>query len=80
VADMDETLKKSQAGGSVACREKVWSVVLGDDLVIVAKSEREMKEMMKSPGKTVKKKKLVEKTNMVVFNKRKTKSEENEWK
>jgi hypothetical protein len=50
--------------------------------MIVAKSEREMKEMMRSLGKNVKKKKLeinVEKRNMVVFNKRKTKSEENEW-
>ncbi|KAH0821952.1 hypothetical protein GEV33_000839 [Tenebrio molitor] len=35
--------------------------------------------MMKILGKNMKKKKLVEKTNMVVFNKRKTKSEENEW-
>jgi hypothetical protein len=48
----------------------------------VAKSEREMKEMMSILGKNVKKKKLeinVEKRNMVVFNKRKTKGEENEW-
>jgi hypothetical protein len=50
--------------------------------VIVAKSEREIKEMMKSLGKHVRKKKLevnVEKTKMMVFNKRKRKSEENEW-
>jgi hypothetical protein len=41
-----------------------------------------MKEMMKSLGKYVRKKKLegsVEKTKMMVFNKRKRKSEENEW-
>jgi hypothetical protein len=39
----------------------------GDDLVIVAKSEREMKEMMRGLAKYVKKKKLevnVEKTKM----------------
>jgi hypothetical protein len=47
------------------------------DLVIVAKSEREMKEIMKSLGKYVRKKKLevnVEKTKMMVFNKKKRNS------
>jgi hypothetical protein len=46
-------------------------------------SETEMKEMMRSLGKYVRKQKLdvnVEKTKMVVFNKRKRKSEENERK
>jgi hypothetical protein len=41
---------------------------------MVPKSEREMKEMMKNLGKYVMKKKLevdVEKTKMMVFNKRK---------
>jgi hypothetical protein len=73
VANMDEMLKKSQAGGSVIGREKVWSLALADDLVIVAKSEREMEEMMKNLRKYVRKKKLevnVEKTKMMVFNKR----------
>jgi hypothetical protein len=51
--------------------------------VVVVKSERDMKEMMRSLGKYVMKKKLevnVEKTTMLVFNKRKRKSDENEWK
>jgi hypothetical protein len=39
-----------------------------------------MNEMMKNLGKYVRKKKLeVEKTKMMVFDKRKRKSEENEW-
>jgi hypothetical protein len=48
----------------------------------VCESERERKEMMKNLGKYVRKKKQevnVEKTKMMVFNKRKRKSEENEW-
>jgi hypothetical protein len=64
----------------VVGREKIWSLAFADDLVIVAKSKREMKEMM-SRGKYVRKKKLevnVENTKMMVFNKRK--GEENEWK
>jgi hypothetical protein len=67
----------------VVGREKVWSLAFVDELVIVAKSEREMKEMVKSLGKYVRKKKLevnVEKTKIMVFNERKRKSEENEWK
>jgi hypothetical protein len=66
----------------VVGREKVWSLAFADNLVIVAKSEREMKEMMKNLGKYVRKKKVevnVEKTKMMVFNKRKRKSEANEW-
>jgi hypothetical protein len=41
-----------------------------------------MKEMMKNLGKYARKKKLevnVEKSEMMVFNKRKRKSEENDW-
>ncbi|KAH0819191.1 hypothetical protein GEV33_003600 [Tenebrio molitor] len=52
-------------------------------MVIVAKSEREMKEMMRNLEKYVRKKKLevnVEKTKMMVFSKRKRKNEESEWK
>jgi hypothetical protein len=54
-------------------REKVWSLAFADDMVIVAKSEREMKEMMRNLGEYVKKK-------MMVFNKKKRKNEESEWK
>jgi hypothetical protein len=51
----------------------------------VAKSERETKEIMRTLGKYVREKKLevnVEKTKMMVFNKRKKKNEENgrKWK
>jgi hypothetical protein len=63
---MDEMLKKAQAGGSVVDREKVWTLAFAADLVIVAKSEREMKVN-------------VQRTKMLVFNKRKRKNEENEW-
>ncbi|KAH0812552.1 hypothetical protein GEV33_010238 [Tenebrio molitor] len=64
-------------------REKVWSLAFADDMVIVAKSERKMKEMMRNLEKYVRKKKLevnVEKTKMMVFSKRKRKNEESEWK
>jgi hypothetical protein len=53
VADMDEMLKKAQAGESVVKREKVWSLVFADDMVIVVKSVKERREMMESLGKYV---------------------------
>jgi hypothetical protein len=62
--------------------EKVWNQTFTDFLAILAKSEREMKEIMKSLGKYVRKKKPevnVEKMKMMVFHKRKRKSEENDW-
>jgi hypothetical protein len=64
-------------------REKVWSLAFADDMVIVAKSEREMKETMRNLEKYVRKKNLevnVEKTKMMVFNKRTRKNEESAWK
>jgi hypothetical protein len=54
-------------------REKVWSLAFADDMVIVPKRDL---------GKHVTKKKQevnVEKTKMMVFNKRKRMSEESEW-
>jgi spore germination protein GerM len=64
-------------------KEKIWSLAFADDMVIVAKSEKEMKEMMRNLEKYVRKKKLevnVEKKKMMVFNKRKSKNEESEWR
>jgi hypothetical protein len=63
----------------VVAREKIWNLEFADDLII-GKSEREMKEILKNLGKCLRKKKLevnVEK-KIIVFNKRKRKSEENE--
>jgi hypothetical protein len=57
-------------GSSPQVAMQIMHTKLADDLVIVAKSEREMKEMIRSLGKHVRKKK---KTKMMVFNKRKRK-------
>jgi hypothetical protein len=70
VEDVDEMLTKARGGGVVVGREKVWSLAFANDMVIVAKSERKMKEMMRSLGKYVKKKEPevnVDKTKMMVF-------------
>jgi hypothetical protein len=53
--------------------EKVWSLAFANDLVIEGKSARV--EVWRKKNLEVN----VEKTKMMVFNKRKRKSEENEW-
>jgi hypothetical protein len=61
-------------GRSVVGREKVWNLAFANNLVIVAKSEREIKEMMNSLEKYVRKKKRevnVEKTKMTAVQERK---------
>jgi hypothetical protein len=58
VVDTNEILRKAQAGKSMVDIEKVWRLAFADDLVMLAQIEREMKEMMKSQGKYVRKKRL----------------------
>jgi hypothetical protein len=60
-----------RAARLVLCYLRYITLAFANDLVIVAKSEREMKEMMKNLGKYVRKEKLevnVKKTKMMVFN------------
>jgi chorismate-pyruvate lyase len=57
-----------RAARLVPCYLRYITLAFANDLVIVAKSEREMKEMMKNLGKYLRKKKLEVRKN-----------EENEW-
>jgi predicted nucleotidyltransferase len=63
--------------------QKPHRLAFADYLVIMAKSGRETKEMMRSLGKYVRRKKLevnVEKTKIMVFHNRRRRSEKNDWK
>jgi len=54
-------------------RKKVWCLSYADDIVCLAKSEREMKEMMRIAKKFFEKRRLivsVEKSKIVVFKKK----------
>jgi hypothetical protein len=50
LAEMNEMLKKAQAGGSVIGREQIWSLAFADDLIIVAKSERKRGRVKRMSG------------------------------
>jgi hypothetical protein len=64
VPDVDEMLRKAQAGEK-DCREKVRSLAFADDMVIAARSKRELKEMMRSLEKYLKKDSLAKNVNYV---------------
>lgn len=63
VADLEDEMKKEQVGGMQVRSERFWSLVYADDLVILAKNEEGMKEIMKRMEKYLKRKKLQLNTN-----------------
>lgn len=46
IADIEEVMRRGQAGGVVIGKEKIWTLAYADDLVLMAKDEKEMKEIM----------------------------------
>lgn len=40
-------MRKEQTGGVVVEKKKLWSLTYADDIVLLAKSEKEIKKMMK---------------------------------
>jgi hypothetical protein len=83
IGDIEEMFRKGQAGGVVVGKEKVWSLAYSDDLVVLAKEEKGMKEMLGNMEKYMRRKKLtvnVEKSKMMVFRKGGGRRKINEWR
>jgi hypothetical protein len=83
IGDIEEMFRKGQAGGVVVGKEKVWSLAYADDLVVLAKEEKGMKEMLGNMEKYMRRKKLtvnVEKSKMMVFRKGGGRRKINEWR
>jgi hypothetical protein len=83
IGDIKWMFRKGQAGGVVVGKEKVWSLAYADDLVVLAREEKGMKEMLGSMEKYMRRKKLtvnVEKSKMMVFRKGGGRRKVNEWR
>jgi len=47
VSNLEEEMDKGQTGGVVISKEKFWTITYADDIVLLAKREMDLKEMMK---------------------------------
>jgi len=52
-------MRKEQTGGVVMGKEKIWSISYTDDIMLLAKSEQELKGMMKRFRKYTERKGLI---------------------
>jgi len=80
--DLEAEMRKEQLGGMVVMgKEKFWLITYADDIVLVAKSEQELKSMMRRLKKYIDKKGLIlspGKSKMVMFEKRRGKTRKRE--
>lgn len=82
-ADLEEEMKKGLRGGIVVGGERIWSLAYADDIVLVAKEEEDMAEMMRRLERYLKGKKLrlnTEKSKIIRFRKGGGRSKEVVWK
>jgi len=47
VSNLKEEMERGQTGGVVIGKEKFWTITHADDIVLLAKREMDLKEMMK---------------------------------
>jgi len=47
VLDLEEEMEKEQIGDVVIGKEKFWTIMYADDIVLLARRKAELKEMMK---------------------------------
>ena len=82
LADIDDYLEKRQDGGIVLGKRKIWTLSYADDVVLLAKDEREMNEMIRNLENYVQRKKLtlnVNKSKILIFKKGRGKKEKIKW-
>lgn len=83
ISDLEETFQKGQAGGVVVGKTKFWSLSYADDLVLVARTELDLKSMLITLERYLDRRKLtlsVEKSKIMVFRKGGGKTRQRIWK
>ncbi|KMQ89609.1 rna-directed dna polymerase from mobile element jockey-like protein, partial [Lasius niger] len=82
IEDLEDEMKRGQIGGIKINREKVWSIMYADDVVLLAETEGELKDTMRRFRKYLGRKKLLlnaEKSKVLVFEKGRGKKRERSW-
>jgi len=72
IADVEEKMKKRQVDGVLIGKDKIWTLAYADDLVLLAKNEKSMKEIMRRLERYLRDKNLqlnAEKSKILCFRK-----------
>lgn len=56
MSDLEEEMAKGQTGGIVIGKEKCWTIMYADDVILLADREADMREMLKRFEKFTQKK------------------------
>lgn len=83
VIDLEEKMKKEQEGGIVIGKEKFWTISYADDVILLARRESELKEMIKRFKKCLEKKGLnlsLDKLKILVFEKGRGRMKKKTWR
>lgn len=82
-ADLEEKMRKGQAEGVVIRREKFWSLAYADDMVLLARNQQDLKEMIGRLKIYLERQDLIlnaEKSKVLIFKTGRSQIKEVEWK
>ncbi|XP_071572662.1 uncharacterized protein [Temnothorax nylanderi] len=82
-SDLEAEMRKEQTGGIVVGRKKFWTIAYADDMVLLAKSEQELREMIRRFKRYLERKGLYlspEKSKVMVFERGGGGRSRREWK
>ncbi|KMQ90761.1 rna-directed dna polymerase from mobile element jockey-like protein [Lasius niger] len=82
IGDLEEEMRRGQIGGIKINRKKVRSIRYADDIVLLAETEGELKDMIRRFRKYLGRKKLLlsaEKLKVLMFEKGRAKKKEKSW-
>lgn len=81
---MEAEIRKEQTGGIVVDKEKFWTIMYADDIILVmAQSEQDLKGIIKRFTKYLEKNDLIlslEKSKMMIFERERSRVRKRDWK
>jgi len=83
VHELEEEMEKEQIGGVVIGKKQFWTIMYTDDIVLLARREAELKEMMKRFKTSLEKKDLSlspDKLKIMVSENERRKTKKRKWK